>query len=143
MTGALRRALVALLLATAALAAAGWWWARGVAGAGALHQVAPTTVRAGAAFDVKVLAGVWGEGREPAVRYAAWSLQLLQDGQPFGPALAPVRSGREGERVAVWFTATAPAVSASGAPPLTWRLRFRFDGQDKEVAGPHPITVVP
>ncbi len=139
----MRRALVALLLLTAALAAAGWWWARGVAGAGALHQVAPITVRAGAAFEIKVLAGVWGEGREPDVRYAGWSLQLLQDGQPFGPALAPARTGREGERVAVWFTATAPAASASGALPLTWRLRFRFDGQDKDVAGPHAITVVP
>lgn len=143
MAVALWRVLVALLLVTAALAVAGWWWARGVAGAGALYQVAPTTVRAGAAFEIKVVAGVWGEGREPAVRYAAWSLQLLQDGQPFGPALVPARSGREGERVAVWFTAAAPTVSASGAAPLTWRLRYRFDEQNKEAAGPHPITVVP
>jgi hypothetical protein len=142
-----RRALVLLLLVTAALAAAGWWWARGAAGAGALHQLAPATARAGTSFEIKVLAGVWGKGREPAQRYAGWSLQLLRDGQPFGAALVPTRSGREGERVAVWFTATAPAAlssaSSSGAPSLTWRLRFRFDGQAHEVAGPHPIAVLP
>lgn len=143
MTAFLRRALVGLLLGVVLLTVAGWWWARNFAGAGALHQFAPTTVPAGATFEIKVLAGVWGEGRKPAVRYSGWSLLLLQDGRPVGPPLAPARMGLEGERVALWFTPTAPVVLTSGAPALTWRLGFRFDGKDQELAGLHEITVVP
>jgi len=139
----LRTLLVATLALSLALGAAAWWWARSLPGAGALHQFAPTTVRAGVPFEVKVLAGVWGEGRPADRRYEDWSLQLQQQGQPLGGPVVPASVGREGERLALRFKLLAPPLVAPQPAALTWQLRFVFDGQAQQVAGTHAITVEP
>lgn len=136
-----RRLALALLLVAGGVAAAGWGWGRGVAGAGALHQYAPANVQPGAPFEIKVLAGVWGEGREASVRYRDWSLQLQQGGQPVGPPAKPARIEREGDRVALFFELRAPVSPTEPGASLTWQLRFTFDGRTHQVPGPHPIEV--
>jgi hypothetical protein len=138
---ATRRILLPLLLLASGLAAGAWWWAHGVPGAGALHQFAPAEVRAGTPFEVKVLAGVWGEGAPPDTRYRDWTLQLLQNGQPRGPPIGPTSTGREGARLALRFQPTAPPVVGAAPRELTWQVNFTFDGQPKQVAGPHPIAI--
>lgn len=139
----MRRLTLALILMAGGGAAAAWWWMRGFSGAGALHQYAPTKVLPGAPFEIKALAGVWGEGREAPQRYSDWSLQLLQqqDGQPLGPPAAPARIGREGDRLALYFELRAPIPPAGRSTGLIWQLRFNFDGQAQQVPGPHPIEV--
>lgn len=136
-----RKLLLSLLIPASALAAVAWWWARGVPGAGALHQFAPKEVRAGTAFEIKVLAGVWGQGAAPDERYRDWSLQLLQDQQPLGGPVEPASTGREGERLALRFQVTAPPPGGAAPAQITWRVHFTFDGQPKQVAGPHAIAV--
>lgn len=135
------RLLVGLALLALALLAGIAWWARGAAGAGALHQFAPAAVKPGEAFEIRVQASTWGAGRGPAARYRDWSLQLMQDGRPIGPALHSTSVRPEGDQQVVIFEVIAPQISSAGAMPLTWRLRFSFDGQPKEVEGPHPIEL--
>lgn len=117
------------------------WWASALPGAGALHQYAPTAVPAGAPFEIKVLAGTWGQGKAPHARYRDWSLQLLKNGEPLGAPTAPTNTAREGDRLAVRFVMTAPALADAQPTELTWQLRFVFDGQPKLVAGRHAIAV--
>jgi hypothetical protein len=136
-----RKLLLSLLIPASALAAGAWWWARRVPGAGALHQFAPKQVQAGTPFEIKVLAGVWGQGAAPDARYRDWSLQLLQDQQPLGSPEGPASTGREGERLALRFQVTAPPAGGASPAVITWRVDFTFDGQPKQVAGPHAIAV--
>jgi hypothetical protein len=106
-----------------------------------LYQYAPATVQPGAQFEIKVLAGVWGEGREASLRYRDWSLQLQQGGQPVGPPVKPARIEREGDRVALLFELRAPVSPTVTSVSLTWQLRFTFDGRTHQVPGPHPVVV--
>lgn len=133
---------LALLLIVGGAVGTGWWWARGVAGAGALHQYAPTAVKPGAPFEIKVLAGAWGAGREAPLRYSGWLLQLQQGGHPLGPPMAPSRTGLEGGRAALYFELRAPISEAGRGAALTWQLRFNFDGQAHQVPGAHSIKLL-
>lgn len=136
-----RRLALAFLLVAGSVAAAGWWWGRGVAGAGVLHQYAPANVQPGAPFEIKVLAGVWGEGREASLRYRDWSLQLQQEGKPVGSPVVPVRIERESDRIALFFELRAPMSPEGPGASLTWQLSFTFDGRAHKVPGPHPVVV--
>ena len=137
----LRRFWLFGVLLSTALGAGVAWFAPALPGAGALHQYAPTAVPAGAPFEIKVLAGSWGEGDAPHGRYRDWSMQLLKNGEPLGVPMAPTNTAREGDRVAVRFVLTAPALADGQPAELTWQLRFVFDKQPKLVAGRHAIAI--
>lgn len=137
----LRRLWLFGVLPVVGLGASAAWWATALPGAGALHQYAPTAVPAGAPFEIKVLAGTWGVGNAPHGRYRDWSLQLLKNGEPLGVPMAPTNTAREGDRLAVRFVLTAPALADGQPAELTWQLRFVFDKQPKLVAGRHAIAV--
>ena len=138
-----RRLLLILVFLALAFSGAAWWWAQKLPGAGGLHQFAPSTVRAGAPFEVKVLAGVWGEGGPAERRYKDWSLQLLQGGQAHSKPVAPISVEREGERLVLRFRMSAPHLAAGAPTSLTWQVQFVFDGQAKQVAGTHEIMIEP
>ncbi|MDT7838911.1 hypothetical protein [Aquabacterium sp. OR-4] len=139
-----RRLLLATLLGAALVVALGLvfrWWASGLAGAGALHQYAPGSVQAGAAFEIRVLAGAWGDGAQVGGRYRDWSLQLMQQGVALGSPVAPAGTSREGDRLALHFQLRAPSQGPGPQAPLTWRLGVVFDGQPMQLPGTHAIEV--